>query len=297
MNTDNEYYTFCPLMDTKTLLAMPMCLPKVTKVCLVGCFPIFEECSPFQFRKFLRGWQSMLQQLTLGQVRWMTSEHVRVLAQQVGSHLTTLELLDCNQGDRYDDGVIHRLGDSGIDHIAEKCHNLESFSCTVSAAVQNIGSVLRNNGDSLRQVNLSCTHSLNKATMMGLLCSLPNLSTLRAHFCAWFDDEVLRAIYQTQKQRKLDRVGEFCLKTIGTVRSRVTISVLREFLLENATARLEIGRTRGSLGRDYGYQVDEWRRLDEEFPNATFAPVPQESAFGSTYCPSLCGEEVSFRIW
>ena len=145
--------------------------------------------------------------------------------------------------------IIHRLGDSSIDHIAEKCHNLESFSCTVSVAVQNIGSVFRNNGDSLRQVNLSCTHSLNKATMMGLLCSLPNLSTLRAHFCAWFDDEVLRAIYQTQKQRKLDRVGEFCLKTIGTVRSRVTISVLREFLLENATARLEIGRTRGSLGR------------------------------------------------
>lgn len=50
MNTDKEYFTFCPLMDANTLLSMPLCLPKVTNVCLVGCFPIFEELSPFQFR-------------------------------------------------------------------------------------------------------------------------------------------------------------------------------------------------------------------------------------------------------
>jgi hypothetical protein len=129
MNTDNEYYTFCPLMDANTLLSMPVCLPKVTKVCLVGCFPIFEEFSPFQFRKFLRGWQSMLQQLTLGQVRWMTNNHVRVLAQQVGSHLTTMELLHCNQIDEEFFGYrdIYRLDGSSIDHIAEKCHSLQSF--------------------------------------------------------------------------------------------------------------------------------------------------------------------------
>jgi hypothetical protein len=302
MNTDNEYYTFCPLMDANTLLSMPVCLPKVTKVCLVGCFPIFEEFSPFQFRKFLRGWQSNLQQLTLGQVRWMTNNHVRVLAQQVGSHLTTLELLDCNQIDEEFFGYhdIYRLDGSSIDHIAEKCHSLQSFSLTSPAVLsiaRNIGSVFRNNADSLRQVNLSCTSNLDKETIMGLLCILPNLCTLRAHFCDWFDDEVLRATYQTQKQRKLDGVGEFCLKTIGTVGSRVTISALREFLREHATAHLEMGRTRGSLGRAYGphTQNDEWRHLAEQFPNATFAPVPEESAFGSIYSPSLSGEEVFFH--
>lgn len=289
MDTDDKYYTFCPLMDAKTLLSMSMCLPKVTKVCLVGVFPMFEELSPFQFRKFLRGWQSTLEQLTLGQVRWMTSNHVRVLAQQVGSHLTVLELLDCNQVDRpYD---IHRLDSRSMHHIAENCHSLESFSLTSLLVAQNIESVFRNNTGSLRQVNISCTASLDKETIMGLLCDLPNLCTLRAHFCAWFDNEVLRAICQTQKQRKLDGVGEFCLNTLGTVQCPLTFSALREFLRENATARLEMGRTRQEV------RSNQWRRLAEDFPNATFAPVPEESAFGSTFSPSLRGEEVSFRLW
>ena len=145
MNTDNDNYTRSAgaivhsCMDATTLLVMPMCLPKLTKVCIVGCFPIFKEFSPFKFREFLRGWQSSLQQLTLGQVRsWMTSDHhVRVLAQPSKSEAIlrrTLELLNCDQVDRYDgyhyDGYhydINHLGDSSIDHIAEKCHSLESF--------------------------------------------------------------------------------------------------------------------------------------------------------------------------
>lgn len=292
----------CNLLDTKTLLAIPFCLPKVTKLTLVGIFDHSEKLSPRQFRKFLRAWSKPLQALTLGQVRWMNDAHVQLIAEEVGSNLSTLELLDCNyavEGERWNDFEAQYLTVASATTIAQTCRSLESFSLTCTEPnhfmTRNLESIVCQN-PGLCQLNVSGTTNIDATSIIALLSSIPNLRTFRAHWCDWLNDEILLALITSQEQRKEQHGGNLCLKTIGIVRTAVSASSVRRFLEHQSTGRVEMGRSKSSITRDNA-RTSQWWSLVTDFPDANFAPIQQESAFGSTFCPSLNGVVPSYRCW
>lgn len=275
-----EELVFCSLIDALTLLAIPRNLRKLTHLVLVGCFAEGVQVSTSTFRAFLRGFQTPLQTLSLGQASWVTDKLVRIMAQEVGLNLTCLEILHCGN-----------LTDRSMQAIAAHCPNLTSFSVTYQPRItaDAIASVIWRCREPIQQINVSNWSSTGDlAPLRRVLMDLPNLKSLRANFCRWFDNGWVRELVQKQNAR-----GTLVLQTLSVVRTNVTTSSLRDLLKLQPSARIEMGYcTRGVLEHDRA----TWAELAKDFRDATFAPVPIESVWGSTYspCPAIRFGDIRF---
>ncbi|KAL7545803.1 hypothetical protein ACHAWF_009149 [Thalassiosira exigua] len=193
------------LVNAESLGCMPRALPSLKKLCLCNCFKLgMSEVTPLRLKIFFNNLQTPLVSLSLGEILWMSDEHVATVLPIVGPNLIRLELAYCVVYDE-DTEVETELTDGSMAAIAKFCTRLESFTIT-SANITAFGleRVLSTNPNIVK-LNLSWNWMLRPTAVSIISQYLPKLRELRSYWPGrnepWLTDESLAALVDEQERR------------------------------------------------------------------------------------------------
>ena len=209
------------VIDATTLRGLPTTLPSLKQLCLSLCFGHIEVVSPDELKEFFESMQTPLESLSLGDVYWMTDDHVEAFMPVIGEHLIRLELVSCmdfcdEEGNIDYDFEPMYLTDRSASAIAQNCKKLESFSFVESEiTTSGLQSVISNNPE-ITTLNISKNRRLGDNTVNILSRFLPKLKEMRNYwaYSDWLTDESLISLINAQEEQN----GNVCLNLIGLMR-------------------------------------------------------------------------------
>ena len=223
LQSDNTYEFH--IIDATILRGLPTALPSLKQLCLCRCLNEEEVVSPDVLREFFECMQTPLESISLGDVTWMSDDHVEAFMPVVGEHLTRLELVTCmdysdEEGNIDFDHIPIYLTDRSASVIAQHCTKLESFSFVDSdITTSGLQSVISNN-PKITTLDLSKNDGLGDNTVgdntVDLLSRyLPRLKALRNYWTTarsrWLTDDSLISLINAQEEQN----GNVCLNLIG----------------------------------------------------------------------------------
>ncbi|KAL7451689.1 hypothetical protein ACHAWC_003510 [Mediolabrus comicus] len=240
------------LIDATILRGLPTALPSLKQLCLCHCVDHEEMVSPHELKDFFECIQTPLESLSLGDVYWMSDDHVEAFMPVVGQHLIRLELVSCmdhsdEEGNLDGDwGDPIKLTDRSASVIAQNCKKLESFSF-VNSDIMAIGlqRVISNN-PKITTLNLSSNYSLGDNTVDVISRFLPRLRELRNYWTRrsnWLTDDSLISLINAQEKQN----GSVSLNLIGQQSSTyLTIRGL-EYAIKKGVKVIETDHANRSL--------------------------------------------------
>lgn len=203
-------------IDSDVLLALPFAVPKLTKLCLVGCFSN-DDSSPLVFQRFAHCLQSPLKSLSLGGIYWLTDEHMVAILPVIGGQLERLELFEW-----WEDDYRGIIGDTTMDAISQNCEKLETLAiagrgCIITSS--GLEKVLKKN-NGIRSLDVSDCSRLGQDTALVIASHAPFLETLRSYDgrcwigwrtrSLWMTDQAIKTIVDGQlvhQKQVLQRIG------------------------------------------------------------------------------------------
>lgn len=219
LQSDNVWNFY--LIDATTLRGLPTALPSLKQLCLCRCLHDEEVVSPDELKEFFESMQTPLESVSLGDVVWMSDDHVEAFMPVIGEHLIRLELVSCidfsdEEGNIDYDFEPTYLTDRSLSAIAQHCTKLESFSFVASGITTSGLQRVISNNPKITTLNLSSNDSLGDNTVDVIARFLPRLKELRNYWAyssrsRWLTDDSLISLINAQEEQN----GGVCLNLIG----------------------------------------------------------------------------------